>query len=246
MTTLRSCICAVLVLISIAGCGGGGEIPLDNLGAEISDVSCAKLFDCCDAAEIMDAFDGIEIDGQPITTATQCAQFTSALFGAFLTQAYKESIAMGRIEYDGEAAADCMAAVDDLSCAEYSMDVSLSDAPQGCKPFIIPLVAEGGGCTQDYECTTDYCEGARIVPGEPSMDGMCKPKAALGQECRSDNCVDGAFCQLDLMMGKSICKPQKANDEPCSSDDECTSDLCSDDAQSPRTCVVPAPRCDGA
>ena len=60
---------------------------------------------------------------------------------------------------------------------------------------------------------------------------MCKPKAALGQECNSDSCVDGAFCQLDLMTGKSICKPRKADGEPCSRDDECTSDQCGDDPQ---------------
>ncbi len=247
MITLRPFVCAVLISTAGAGCGGGGSggIALDNLGAEVSKASCAKIFECCDGAEIMEEFEGITVSGQPITTEAQCVQFTSALVAGFLTQAYKDSIAKGRIEYDGEAAAGCMAAIEAASCGEYSMQMSI-DAPPGCESFVIPLVAEGGGCTQDYECTTDNCDGAMVIPGEPGTDGTCKPRSGLGQECRSDNCVDGAFCEFGSMAGKSICKAQKADGQPCTFDEQCTSERCSGDSQSPGTCGAGTPRCDGA
>lgn len=243
----RPCLLVFTVLIATAGCGGGsgGGIAIDNLGTEMSEATCAKVFDCCNQAEIMEEFEGVTVGGQPITTEAQCVQFTSALFTGFLVQAYKDSIAKGRIEYDGAAASACIAAIEAASCSDYSMEMSM-DAPPGCEAFVVPLVAEGGGCTQDYECMTGHCDGATVIPGEPGSDGMCKPLAAIGQECRFDGCVDGAFCEFDSAMGKQICKAKKPDGQPCSSAEECASDGCSGDSQNPGTCEAPAPRCDGA
>jgi hypothetical protein len=47
----RLVVCALLV-----GCGGdsgGGPIAIEDLGMQLGDVSCQKVFECCTDAEIM-------------------------------------------------------------------------------------------------------------------------------------------------------------------------------------------------
>ena len=118
----RLVVCALLVGCGGDGGGGGGNgtVDLDNLGMELGVAGCGKQFSCCTDAEIMQQYMNITYDGQPITTEDQCVMFTTALFTSFGVANYKDSLAMGRIEYDGAAAADCIAALDALTCAQYS------------------------------------------------------------------------------------------------------------------------------
>src|SRR5689334_7599405 len=128
-----------LAVIVLAACGGdsGG---LDSLGSRLGKVSCQKMFQCCSQAEIMQQFMDFKVNGQPITTESQCEQFFGGLFGAFATQAYKDSLAKHRIEYDGAAADACIAQLQAATCAEYN---GTQDGNAQCPPFIIPQVADG-------------------------------------------------------------------------------------------------------
>ena len=231
----------LVVCILIAGCGGGdnGTIDVDNFGMELAVASCAKQFDCCTDAEIAEQYMGITYDDQPITTEEQCVEFATALFTTFATATFKESIEMGRVEYDGDAAADCVAAIESVSCSEYGTGAAALEE-MGCRPYLIPKVAEGGGCTQDFECTTHNCVGA-MQSGGQSTDGMCKPMPTAGEPC-DDNCADGSYCAYDLTAGDDICQPLKADGAECGYDDECTSDDCDDMTD---VCVTPAPVCNG-
>jgi hypothetical protein len=233
----------LVVWVLLVGCGGdesNGSIEIDNLGMELGIASCGRQFDCCDDAEIMTQYMGITFDGQPIETEDQCVAFTNALFTSLAVAKYKESIAMGRMEYDGAAAADCVAAIESLSCAEYSTRESADFAP-GCGPFVLAKVADGGGCTQSHECTSHNCEGASTPLGGPDTDGMCKPMPTAGQSCE-DNCASGLYCGFEQASNMVVCQALKADGTQCNSAKECTSDYCDN---STRLCATKLPTCDG-
>jgi hypothetical protein len=227
------------VCLLAAGCGGGGgSVTIDNLGTELAKMSCSKIFECCTSAEVMQQFNGITYNGQPITTEAQCEGFAGGLFAGFLTPQYKDSIAAGRIEYDGDAAQACIDAAANLSCSAYSM-LSGHESVHCEKPFIIPKVADGGGCTQDYECISNNCEGATVDPNGPDTDGMCKPVPTEGQDC-TGTCGQGLYCGYDQTAMKETCQPVKPNGTMCDVSSECASGTCTSG-----TCADRAPVCDG-
>jgi hypothetical protein len=231
----------LIISALLVGCGGGGgTTEIDNLGMELATTGCGKQFDCCTDAEIMQQYMGITFNGQPITTEDQCVEFSNAIFTGLAVTQYKDSIAMGRAEYDGEAAADCIDALDSLSCTQYGTGESdtLSEA---CRPFILPKVADGGGCTADYECTSNNCEGAINQPSGPDTDGMCKPMPSAGQRC-DDSCAKGLYCGYDQSAGMDVCLARKADGTQCNVADECASDYCERTA---RMCATKPMTCDG-
>ena len=229
----------LVIFALLAGCGGAGTVELDDLGAELARASCAKQFECCTDAELVQQYMGITVDGEPITTEAQCVEFGNALLSGLAVPQYRDSLAKGRIEYDGAAAADCIAAIDRLTCAQYASGQA-GDEALGCRPFIIPKVGAGGGCTQDGECTSGNCVGATVQPDGPDTDGMCQPMPTAGQACTGD-CADGLFCGFDQTSGARVCQPTRADGMPCTLDRECASDHCDDTD----TCAPEPPTCDG-
>lgn len=236
-------LCMLFALSFWVGCagdddsGGGSPIALDDFGQQLGTVSCQKLFDCCTDAELMANFMGITIEGQPITTVEQCTSLVAGLFTSFAVEDYKASIELGRAEYSADAAGSCVGQLSGLSCSQYS---SLSSGGAGsdvdCEPYIIAKVGDGGACSEDYECTSDNCEGA-----SQDVDGACKVKPTLGQDC-DQACASGSYCTYDQSAGKRICVALKPDSTACQLDSECSSDNC-DEATD--TCVTPAPKCDG-
>ena len=203
-------------------------------------MSCRLQFECCTDAEIMAQYMGITYNDQPITTEAQCVEFTAAFFGGLAVSQYKKSIERGRIEYDADAAGECIAVANSASCAEFSSG-ALDDSGSMCSPFIIPLVADGGACTQNYECTSDNCVGATVHTEGEDIDGACEPLPAAGQTC-DFSCADGLYCEYDPTAGMSICQPTLADGMDCTFDDDCTSENCDDTTN---TCASEAPVCDG-
>ncbi|MGE0398106.1 MAG: hypothetical protein AB7T06_15500 [Kofleriaceae bacterium] len=233
----------LVVCVLIAGCGGDGDngsIDIDNLGIELGIAGCAKQWDCCTDTELMEQYMGITYDGMPIDSEERCVEFANAVLTGLAVAQYKESLAKGRIEYDGEAAADCVAALSGLSCAEYSAK-QLPTA--SCGPFTHPKVADGGACTQDYECTSANCVGESNPLGEPSTDGECMPMPAEGDPC-DDNCPGDLICDADIGSGMETCRPARPDGEQCNLDDQCASDYC-DRASGSGVCGVEPVTCDG-
>jgi hypothetical protein len=218
-----------ILLLAACGGGGNGSVELADLGTELGIASCARQFDCCTDAEIMEQYMGLTLEGQPITTEEQCVQLATAFWGGFAVPAYDESLAQGRVEYDGDAAADCVAAIEGLTCAQYSTD-DIPTSETGCRPYLIPKVDEGGECAEDFECTTHNC-----------VDMVCMPMPAEGDACM-DNCPDGLYCGFDLDVNMDVCQPLKADGAACDLDRECASEDCDDTA---RTCTPDAVTCDG-
>lgn len=216
----------LLCLCLVAACGGGGDaIGIDQFGSEVASVTCAKQFECCTDAEIMEMYMDITIDNMPVETEEQCVELTDALIRGFLVEGLKDSIAKGRVEYSADAAGACLAVVRDLSCADYGTVSGIE--LDGCEPYITPLVDEGGACLQSYECTTGSCQGAsNPFEGEP-VDGVCARPPGAGEACDGD-CVDGYFCGFDTTSGDAICIALKGEGEDCTFDSDCTSDFCDD------------------
>jgi hypothetical protein len=220
----------------LAACGGG-SVPLDSLGTELAKLSCSKIFECCNATEQMQQFNGITYNGQPITTEAQCEGFYAGFFNGLALGDFKASLAAGRIGYDGEAAQSCIDAAANLGCSAYSM---ARDQELVCdKPFLVAKVADGGACTQNYECTSGNCEDATVDPNGTNTDGMCKPMPTAGQDCTS-RCAQGLYCGYDQTAMKETCQAVKPNGTACTGDNECTSGHCISS-----TCGDPAPVCDG-
>jgi hypothetical protein len=238
----RLVVCALLV-----GCagddaaGGGSPIELEDLGTQLAEVSCQKMFECCTDAEIMEQFMNIKYEGQPITTEEQCVGFTAGFFNALAVPQWQASIAAGHMEYDASAAGGCVSASANLSCADYAAlsngngNTSLAGT---CEPFLIPKVANDGACTQDDECVSNNC-----VVTSSSEDGACKPLPGAGEACNG-SCIDGYYCGYDSGQTMEICMALKANGTECTVSDECTSGYC-DSSASPSVCGTEAPTCDG-
>jgi hypothetical protein len=230
-----------LLLVGCGSDGGGGEpLEIDDFGLEFATVSCGIQFECCTDAEIMAQYMGITHDGHPITTEQDCIAFGNAILTGLAVQSFKDSIALGRAEYDADAAGDCLAALSGLSCAEYNMGEN-AIASSDCRPYLLPKVGDGGACTQDFECTSNNCFGEKTSLGEPSEDGTCQPLPTAGQGC-DDSCADGLFCGTPPTSGTEICQPLKSNGSQCNLDRECSSDNCD---QASDMCAAKPATCDG-
>lgn len=233
----------LVVCVGLASCGGDGggrgSIDLDQLGMELAVVSCAKQFDCCTDAEIMEQYMGISHDGEPIDSEEKCVELANAILSGLAIAQFQESLAKGRIEYDGTAAAACVAAVEDVSCSQYKSQVLDSDG--GCREFVHAKVPDGGACLQDYECTSNNCVGEDTPLGEPHTDGACMPMPADGESCDrlDDNCEGDLICDADVGTSDYSCRPARTDGTQCVVDSHCASDYCDDDgmcAQEPVTC----------
>jgi hypothetical protein len=178
----------------------------------------------------MEAFMGISQDGDPVDTEEDCVEFANAIISGFAIAQYKESIAKGRMEYDGEAAAACVAVLENVTCATYNNEIVPTDG--GCRSFTLPKVADGGGCTQDYECISNNCIGEENSLGEPSVDGACMPMPAEGESCDEldDNCEGDLICDADFGSGDSTCRAARPDGTQCNLDDDCASDYCDEDS----------------
>ena len=221
---------ALTLLIGIAACGGGsGGVSPSELGGAIATASCSKLSSCCTAAEFKDATLGAD-------DVTECKALFTA-FGGILGKILDDSIAKGRVIYHADRMADCIAAIDDVSCLEFSRG-GLDNIPvDACENPFEPLVASGGECGEDFDCTSGYCSGETTDFDGNITYGTCGTAPVAGQPCDHNECAPGAFCDLG-----TTCVATKADGASCTSDDQCASDSCNGD--NPGTCGVQT-SCDG-
>jgi hypothetical protein len=219
-----------LVLWFLIACSGGsgGDVTPDNLPAELAEATCAKLADCCDAAEFMEATLGADNEAE-------CrVLFTS--FGGLITTALEDSIAKGRVVFHGDRMRACLDAIAGLTCAEYH-DGGDELAPDGCENPFDPLVAAGGECAQDFDCTSAFCDGGSIDFDGNITYGACADRIAIGGACTdSDACVGGAFC--DFSTTEPACATKLADGAACTSNNQCASGNCD-------TTCGPNTTCDG-
>ena len=184
-------------MLLLAGCSDNKDFS-----QKYAEALCAKNWECCPASELADK------------TKADCVmnnQFgISALVGSI-----NESQSKGRATYDAGKANACADALAAMTCDEFKQGGSNAAT---CMSFVTPKVAEGGACTQDYECTTNNCQGATTT--DPPVDGACAAAislAPIGGACTGIECVDGAYCDSTT----STCQKSKGAGETCTSDSEC-------------------------
>lgn len=249
---MRSNAMCLLSILIVYGCGGGGggtgggdggtgdggagdgggdvELTLAEYGERLTTATCAQAVGCCAPIELHHQF---VFADTPITDQAGC----EAYLGNFLDLAAlaQPSIDRGRTTFDGARAAECVAALEALSCDEYSARVSLmADASQGCSP-LTGLVADGGACGAPWECVSGYCGGV-----SSGVEGTCAPLPTAGAECPTGQCAEGLRCD----PGTSTCVEPKADGAECSIDGECASNGCSEEQDTPGVCNAPSV-CDG-
>jgi len=183
----------------LVGCGG------DDFAQKYAQALCAKNFQCCDASEL---------EGK---TMSSCVMDNQTVIG-LLVSGINSSQAQGRASYDAKMGDTCVASLKSMTCDQFKQQ-GVAGNMSACMAFVMPKVAQGGACTQDFECTTGNCEGENTSV-TPVVDGMCAAApvtVAIGQSCAANECVDGAYCDSAI-----TCQPIKGAGEACTRDTECT------------------------
>jgi hypothetical protein len=219
MKTLR-----LMAIVLLVGCGGtkaskndasvsnnDAGVSNNDAGISINDFPqryaqalCSKNFQCCDASELV---------GKMMST---CVSDNQAVI-AILISEINASQARGRVSYDPNQSGICISSLEAMTCDEFKQGIGGNMA--ACMAFIMPRVAQGGACTQGYECTTGNCAGADTSV-DPPVEGMCAAApvlAAVGASCATSECVDNAYCDT----ATTTCQPLKAAGVACTSDSEC-------------------------
>lgn len=212
-----------------AGSGDGGgdvELTIAEYGEDFAAATCARAVGCCAPIELHYQF---VFADSPVTDQASCEAYLGSLFD--LEALVRPSIDRGRSTWDGMHAAECIAALEALSCDEYSARVTvMGDASLECNP-ITGLVVDGGACGAPWECASGYCEGVST-----GVEGTCAPLPILGAECPTGQCAEGLRC--DFATG--TCVEPKADGAECASDGECASNGCSEEQSIPGVCNAPS------
>lgn len=206
-------------------CQGGGPGPgpvdslLETVGAPIAFTQCSRIFDCCtndERAAVL--FPGID-------TEAECQTFSGILTAVGVMGLHNDVVG-GLVSIDEAKFAACVEAYEATTCADFSKDDEF-----GCPDAIKGLVADGGACTDDRQCSSgSYCDESA---GQDM--GICAPLPAAGAACSTD-CVDGYFCDM------SACAAQKTAGEACNATSECAEGHCVADPANMKTCAI---ICDG-
>ena len=193
-----------ILALFVAGCGGDGAVGLEQWPAEFGDAYCRRAFECCTAPEIA---------AIGLSTEAMCRDDFANIW-SFLVPFLQNSIAVGRMRYDGSAAAACLDEMARASCVEFWQ----GNPSPSCAEVFVPLVAEGGSCGTGYDCTTTYCASATQT---------CARLPGEGESCEYP-------CQLGLFCGPGrLCTLQKPDGEACTEAVECVSWICSNNMCGP-------------
>ncbi len=110
-----------------------------------------------------------------------------------------QSIAAGRVAYDGEKAFQCRK----LGRSRKYALLEITEPIAICEEVFTGLVAAGQPCDKHAECEGQaYCRASAAT----ACSGTCTAKLALGRPCRPDRdiCVYGAKCQASP-TGENLC-----------------------------------------
>jgi hypothetical protein len=186
---------------STGGSGGSGgsisgAIPLGALPVELGTVSCAKVYECCTTEEIaQNPFYG--------ETEQECA-LTMAAFLSLAVGPIQTSIDAGRVQYDGDALAQCLSRYRALTCADLMAGgADTADSLAGCERFLVPRVPLAGACTQDFECIEGYCDDTT-----ETCAALLGPNAECSddEECVSEYCdLSTSTCQEAPVQPSEFC-----------------------------------------
>ncbi len=137
------------------------------------------------------------------------------------TAYYKEAVEVGRIDYDKEAAATCLAYVRAQSCDLPEVHVYSEDELAGqaaCAGLFTGRMGKNGPCLSAIECAE-----AAVCGFDPTCVDMCCVGACrvlptvpkLGEPC-TNSCEGDSFCAFDPNTGTpTVCTASPALGQPC-------------------------------
>lgn len=211
--------CTILGALSIPGCGDQGTtvtpMTLDEYNKRNAELNCSFMFSCCDMTERAGNFTAYGITTPPQTEA-ECVPLLVAAFDKGYFAEMKESVAAGRIKFDGTQAAICDSKMPPIECNA----TSTTTPDPSCDKILTPLVANDGDCASTFECVVaeSACTGVT-----PDTLGKCKPLPKEGEPCPTTGCAQGLVC---LVTNTSVCIKLKANGEMCENSGYCGDGYC--------------------
>jgi hypothetical protein len=192
---------ACLVIAAIACGGGGAPIAYDDLDQELQQARCTRLVRC-----------GLFDD--------QAACLT--YFWVLSDPSLAGAIAAHKVDYDGQAARQCVDATAVQSCDRTADDVR--SPPEACSRMFGGTLAGGAACSIDAECASGTCEMPVTCPEIGCCVGSCRAAQApggAGATCaRSRDCAGGLICAQDR-----TCRAPARAGEDCRADGECAAGL---------------------
>jgi hypothetical protein len=124
----------------------------------------------------------------------------------------------GALEFDAEAAADCLAELEALPChVDRGVDVAAS-----CRDALTPTRGLGDPCTPSRGAGWTGCEGGLFCASTDGCSGTCVEGGAPGDTCEVRPCVGCTLLSLDL---GAVCVGLRVGD-PCAG--SCAPLLCVD------------------
>ncbi len=226
----------VVVIWIAAGCGGGGDaVPLADLGTEMGGAVCGKMAECCTMAELEEELLGA-------SNQQECEAFYAGFLGQLFVPVLQDSVAAGRLVYDGEAMRACLDAYGALACAD--LRTALATGPDGaCDGAFTGQVALGGACATDLDCVSGFCDGDAVdFEGNVTM-GTCIQAPGVGQACADGDCDEGLYC--DYAGGAPTCQATLADGSGCGADGDCASGSCNGASGGQGGTCGPSMTCDG-
>lgn len=214
-------------IAALAGCGGdggggnGGDVPVNQIGEQFGRVSCERMFECCNAQELMEELEFFNVD-----TVDDCAMVFAGFIGGFLEPQIEASVASGRLIYRADRMAECVDRFRAMSCAELAQAMTTDDFGDSgvCRDPFVGQVPDGQACASDLECQSETCIGESMDFEGNVTEGTCGSPPGPGDACDFGECGGGAYCEFGA--SGEMCAAAKSSGAECSSDDECTSQNC--------------------
>lgn len=208
---------------------------LNDLGEALTQVSCTQLLACCSDAEVTDRVH------TSVSTVSACKTELGPRYQAYV-QRIANSYMAGRVNYHGDLAKKCLAALQKQSCAQYAVQhFTGPEAGSDCDRWLEPVLLVGSACTDDMECLSGDCQGRSLSATGAVSEGTCAAIPALGQPCES-SCATGSYC--DTTAATPVCVPAQSNGMTCSDASQCQSGICDGTADN-ATCLAAPVSCTG-
>jgi hypothetical protein len=190
-----------VLMVLLAGCGGGGSVSLDRYTDEYRAAYCQYLTRC-GLAESEDTCEQLHVDRRFPVAAT-----------------VRAGVAMGKIVYDGGAARACIDAYAGRPCDVTGRDNRAHT--DVCVEAFAGTLGDGAACGSSIECISRNCEapacgeaccmGACVGGAEPDLGGPGDPCNELIP------CGGESFCDRQSLM----CEPLKPSGAACVNPGDC-------------------------